>query len=516
MYGTVVADSIKSIVTNRWGILQYIDCQPGKEVTKDTIIAKIQSNPYDLTYQNSAIQLSTLQDQLNNLTSIYSMTEDTLVLQKNILQDQYDNNTKLLDNLDKSQEYSASSVQYQEQLLQQQYTSLQDSKTVDINKMKTSISNAYKQYMIMIKDALKKVNDVFTTSSYSVSDNNSQLKQQVLSEYSRLSNKLSDTMTTEQFSQYLSDMSDFMSLAASSIIATTPSTPLPQSSSLWISIDGFYTTFTTLATTFVWSKSAFDTIAASYDSVKNTYNTQLKSADINVDNMNNNTAKSTALALENQVANMELAQQTLATQLTAADENKQIQLIGLKNQVLTLKQNIAVLSNSIDGEVLYAGVNGIVKSRTIGEDNKVAPNTLLCQISPKDPGNLSLQIFSYQEIPLWTKVAIANEAGDFLGTWTLMYEYPYKDPITQNYIYEIPVITLPLIENERVLITSSQLANSSQIRIPLQYVSPRLEGNLVRRKSVTGVQNVYVTLGNIDDSNVQVISGLSVWDEIVQ
>jgi len=116
--------------------------------------------------------------------------------------------------------------------------------------------------------------------------------------------------------------------------------------------------------------------------------------------MNNNTAKSTALALENQVANMELAQQTLATQLTAADENKQIQLIGLKNQVLTLKQNIAVLSNSIDGEVLYAGVNGIVKSRTIGEDNKVAPNTLLCQISPKDPGNLSLQIFSYQEIPL--------------------------------------------------------------------------------------------------------------------
>jgi len=201
-------------------------------VTKDTIIAKIQSNPYDLTYQNSAIQLSTLQDQLNNLTSIYSMTEDTLVLQKNILQDQYDNNTKLLDNLDKSQEYSASSVQYQEQLLQQQYTSLQDSKTVDINKMKTSISNAYKQYMIMIKDALKKVNDVFTTSSYSVSDNNSQLKQQVLSEYSRLSNKLSDTMTTEQFSQYLSDMSDFMSLAASSIIATTPSTPLPQSSSL--------------------------------------------------------------------------------------------------------------------------------------------------------------------------------------------------------------------------------------------------------------------------------------------
>jgi dsDNA-specific endonuclease/ATPase MutS2 len=160
------------------------------------------------------------------------MTEDTLALQKSILQDQYDNNVTLLDNLDKSQDYSASSIQYQEQLLQQQYTSLQDSKTVDIDKMKTSISNAYKQYMVMIKDALKKVNDVFTNSSYSISDKNPSLKQQVVSQYSNINNELSDTMTTDQFSQYLSDMSDFMTLAASSITATTPSTSLPQSSSL--------------------------------------------------------------------------------------------------------------------------------------------------------------------------------------------------------------------------------------------------------------------------------------------
>jgi hypothetical protein len=75
---------------------------------------------------------------------------------------------------------------------------------------------------------------------------------------------------------------------------------------------------------------------------------------------------------------------------------------------------------------------------------------------------------------------------------------------------------LDLKENEKVLVTSSQLADQNQIWIPLQYISPRLEGNLVRRKAGTDVQNIYVTLGNIDDAYVQVLSGLNMGDEIVQ
>jgi len=52
-----------------------------------------------MTYQNSTIQLSVLQEQLDNLTTIFSMTESTLAIQKNILQDQYTNNSTLLENL---------------------------------------------------------------------------------------------------------------------------------------------------------------------------------------------------------------------------------------------------------------------------------------------------------------------------------------------------------------------------------------------------------------------------------
>lgn len=514
LYGTVIADSIKTITTNRGGILEYINCQPGKQVYKNTIIAKIQANENDMTYQNSLIQLSALQNQLDNLTTIYALTQDTFGVQTTILRDQYENNAQLLQNFEKSQDYSDASIATQQELLQQQYTSLKTAKSIDLDKMQTSISTAYKQYLVMVKDALKKVNDVFN-SSLSVSDKDPQLKQDVLTEYSRLKKKISDTMTASQFSQYLSDVSELMTLAASSITATTPSSSLPQASSAGLSIDGLYTIYTTLSTTVLWAKSAFDGVAASYDSVKNTYNTQLKTADINIDNLENTTAKSTALQLENQKASLQLAQKTLENQLNSTDASQQIQLIGLKNQILALRQNISVLSNSLNGEVLYAGVDGVVKMRAIGEDNKVAPNTLLCQIMPTNLGNLSLQIFSYQQVPLWSKVSIFNDQGKFLGTWTLVYEYPYRDPATQNYIYEIPVINFPLKENEKVLVTSSQLADKNQLRIPLQYISPRLEGNLVRRKSWSGVQEVYVTLWNIDDSYVQVLSGLNVGDEVV-
>ncbi|MEI6117712.1 MAG: hypothetical protein WCP92_00100 [bacterium] len=75
------------------------------------------------------------------------------------------------------------------------------------------------------------------------------MKQQVLTAYATLKSKTSDTMTADQFSQYLSDVSDLMTLAASSITATTPSTSLPQASSAGLSIDGLYTIYTTLSTT---------------------------------------------------------------------------------------------------------------------------------------------------------------------------------------------------------------------------------------------------------------------------
>ena len=518
IYWTVVADTIKTISSNKGGVLSYIDCQPGKEVTKNTVIAKIQANTADSNYQNGKIQLQNMKDQLNNIKQIYALTQDALSLQKNIVYEQYQNNLTLLDNLQQSQSYTDSSLEYQEKLLDQQYTTIKESKFIDLDKMQTSIANAYKQYLILIKDALKKIDDVYSHDFFSLSDKDTDLKNHVITEHARLKNKVSNTMNSSQFSQYLLDMSELMLLAARGVQATTATTILPQSSSVWgMSIDTLSTAFTTLASTFIGSKSAFDTLVSSYDSVKNTYNSQLKSADLNTDNFTENTAKSTALQLENQKASLKLAQKSLLTQIDSSDSNERIQLMNLKNQIMTIEQNIAVLSHSLDGETLYAGVDWIIKTKMVGEDNKVAPGTPLCQITPKDENNMSIQVFSYQRLALWTRGTVSNQEGNFLATWILQYEYPYRDVATQNYIYEIPVVRAAVKENERVIISLLQAVNNEEVRIPFSYVSPRLEWYLVRAKTVKNtIKNVYIQLWPINAWYVQVLSWLNLWNEIVQ
>jgi len=79
-------------------------------------------------------------------------------------------------------------------------------------------------------------------------------------------------------------------------------------------------------------------------------------------------------------------------------------------------------------------------------------------------------------------------------TGILLYELPYKDPMTQNYIYEIPRITNTLKDQEKVTIHMEQQIQNSEVWIPLEYVQPKLEGNIVRRKQGTGAQDVQVTL----------------------
>ena len=65
---------------------------------------------------------------------------------------------------------------------------------------------------------------------------------------------------------------------------------------------------------------------------------------------------------------------------------------------------------------------------------------------------------------------------------------------TQNYIYELSFTSSTLKENQKVVITIDQSADKGQFWIPLQYVRPRLEGNLVRRKIGETIQEVYIRL----------------------
>ena len=65
---------------------------------------------------------------------------------------------------------------------------------------------------------------------------------------------------------------------------------------------------------------------------------------------------------------------------------------------------------------------------------------MLCQITPSDSNNRKLQFFSSQRIKKGQKIGIFSN-DQFIMTAVVLYELPYKDPTTQNYIYEIPHIS---------------------------------------------------------------------------
>ncbi len=53
------------------------------------------------------------------------------------------------------------------------------------------------------------------------------------------------------------------------------------------------------------------------------------------------------------------------------------------------------------------------------------------------------------------------------------------------------------------------------LRIPLSYVTPRLEGDFVNIQTLTGFSIVPVQLGDINDAYIKVLSGLKKGDVIL-
>ncbi|MBU0626686.1 hypothetical protein KKG31_07300 [Patescibacteria group bacterium] len=109
LYGTVMIEDIQNIMTSIGGTLSFLNCQEGKKVTADTLIAKITPNEENATIQNLRLQQELLETQLKNLKETYNMTEENFEIQKESLraqtehtQDIYDQNSPDLENLKNS------------------------------------------------------------------------------------------------------------------------------------------------------------------------------------------------------------------------------------------------------------------------------------------------------------------------------------------------------------------------------------------------------------------------------
>jgi hypothetical protein len=187
----------------------------------------------------------------------------------------------------------------------------------------------------------------------------------------------------------------------------------------------------------------------------------------------------------------------------------------LFNQSIGLQQNLNVIENSLAGEVVRAGISWIIKQKLSQEKTKVWPNTPICQITPTDKKITKVQIFSPQRIPLNTNIEM-YQWDKYLATGSIMYELPYADPSTQNFIYEVVTSAITwLNEGQRLNILILQDRFAEEIWIPVNYVTPRLDWYFVMKKKNDIVEEVRIDVGPINNASIKVLSWLSIWDTLV-
>jgi len=76
-------------------------------------------------------------------------------------------------------------------------------------------------------------------------------------------------------------------------------------------------------------------------------------------------------AYNNQHNNLGLSLDLVDQQEQAIENNKQIQLNVLDSQMQSIQQTLDSLANSVNGEEIYAGIEGTIKMKGAGEGNKV-------------------------------------------------------------------------------------------------------------------------------------------------
>jgi len=526
IYGLVIGDNIKNISSDVGGILTYLNCQPWDKVNSNTIIAKITPNPDDLSTQNYAIQQSSLQEQLSNLSNIYDITASNFDLQKEILEQQLENNQKLLENANEQKDLNNSDIVIQSDSLGDQINYIENWKDTDLSKLTMNIENVKEQNFNILSDALKKVNETFGITNKErnsafdqyISSRSPTLRSQVEEEYTDLKIRLDDikNQSNMDFAEYMIDFADFLKLVAKAISSSDPSTALPFSSATpWANtIDSLYTTFINLSNTIRLNKNNLDALIMSYQSTDNNYDNQINTLNLNKETLDENKWRMSEIQMENQISNLNLAVDSVNNQLQSIDNNKNIQLRNLQNQYLSLKQNYSIISNAIQWEILRAGVNGIIKSKNIIEWNKLSPNTPICQIVGDGGNGLRIQIYSANPIGLWQQVAFYSQ-NNFLWNGVIQYQLPYKDPATQNFIYETNNGNLSVMDGDRLNIKFQKKLDDGEIWIPIEYISAKLDGNYVKILNWTNVVETIVKIWDINGWYIKILSWLKNGDNIV-
>ena len=535
IYGNVVATTISSLAASTAWTVSSLQCQPGKTVKKGDLIATI-SPANDLQTQNNLVQQyylgqqsAVMQAGLNATLSNLSLQQQSLLNQKTVAEQQVALLQENLSALQQQKQLSNADLAIQIQTTQTSLANLQTLQNQDLEKIDTSLLNQKKSLQNSVQISLELFDQTFGMTNPSQAVNrNIYLGANDLSSKSFVVNRYSDiatragsllSMTSSQAAQFMNDAVNFFSLAAAVVgNSLSDGTYLPQ-----VQIDGRYKAFTDTANGLLNAKTAYDNLLSSYNITKTNYNTQITTTQNNLQSLVTNKAPSNNLSLQTQInqlqsqlSNAQLSLRSTQDALNGFGNTQVLQTQQIKGQLLNTQQSLSIISNSLKGEKLYAPVDGIIRSVNVQLSNRVAAGALVCQISPVGADTLKIQLYSSTPLTDETVVFFYDQNNTLLGTGNYLLKMPYRDSLTQNYIYELISFPFTVTEGQKLIASFTQEWDTQEVWIPLSYIIPRLEGYYVKKVVNGQTIDAAVNVGSINNDSIQILSGVVFWDELTK
>ena len=564
----VVSDKVKNVLSNNWWIVSYLNCEPWMKVNSKTLVAKITPDWSDPNVKNLVNQKRSLLTQITNLRNIIVSTKsnfasqlNSLNIQKANLETQINILTQNLSKLQQQKKYwvwdittQVHTLKTQLQDLENTKKKLEESKQADLTKLNKSLKNIVFSSKSFLANIFLKIDEIFWITdknkhkndafeSY-LSAKNTVLKEKIKNEFLKIYGRLPKDSDYDWRSEYLEKVHELLIIVKQAVSDSVSSRVLPRTA-----IDGRYNMFSQYDTNLINLKTNLDNLNQSLKTVKNNYDTQILNLQTqinatknNIDNLQKNKLGSYTSSIDVQInqikAQLDNAKSSLSNVLSQIDSLKSqenIQIKQLDSQLSSLNTSLKNIITNLSVQNIYAGVNWRIKLKKVAEWNKVWPNSLLCQIIP-DKSSLKFQVYTN------TLLDTQNWYVYFDINWKkykvkVISKLPYKDPISQNNIYETDTkweiqlqnwkkqyIDLQDILQEWEVLNvqykrewekNTQKEVSQKLFVPLDYVINKLTGYFVKKQvNWNKIDIVKVQLWNVDWADVEILSWLKVGDVI--
>ena len=517
VYWNIVNSTLKVISPNISGKISYLNCEPGKKVNPNTLIASISPNFDWQAYQNSSIQVNTLIEQIRQLNEVKTITNNSIDSQKRQILLQKDELKNSKENISNNFWTDETWLKNQLKIVEDSIKLLKQNQKETEEEIKNNEITLKKNIFNSVLKASKLLDETFSISEANSSSNynfrdflgsgNNLLKQEVTTKWKEVLTFIEQNdenlskLSNQEISKKLNDFSIIFKNASEVTKNSLAWLRFPQSQ-----IDALFSGFLGHSDGFITLKNNLEKIENSKQTTKTNFDMKLKELEWKVSSL-----KTEKLNLKNKENSIWISEKNIDEQIQNLEETRKAKMKDIDLQIIAAENNLKTTGINLESENLYAEVSWTVKQKVIKADwSQVQIWTSICEIIP-DSGSLKLEIYSPEKIELGTKFNFYKNKSQ-IGNGTIIAEYPERNAQTQNYIYEWQINFWELKQWEYLDVKILKESNEDEIWVPITYISPKLDWYYTKKLLNWEAISQKVIIWNMNNWEIQIISGLKKWD----